>query len=421
LNADLGDSDQAEETSTPADAADVEQAGGRKRLVEIRCGFAELARKEAEAASARVVETKRLLDGQASTVAEAQAEIDPSGTHAAKDAAHRAFRAAVAAARGRGQVEAAAGAWLAEINRVNGQSRILLARVKHEREVADALVSQLAKLSSTAEASATMAASAIEACRAAQAAAAADDATDASGGANTPASAAESRSPADQTSESESTTASASPSAETPTDVEAEEARPSTDWLVIDLKSPDPQAIIRLVRRDSRTLNALVDRLAGADPVARSCWGLLFSNFVDSVAAAAIEDACLVFPAADAFWNQFNQEQCREVARGLAALGFRYDGFGAFSDGRVPGQRDLAMAVGSAGLLPARVRYWPKPDDAAQLFRGVNASSDTFIAAKAPALTLGELVRLLGRRADLLADLWNDWPRVRALLFATNL
>jgi hypothetical protein len=31
------------------------------------------------------------------------------------------------------------------------------------------------------------------------------------------------------------------------------------------------------------------------------------------------------------------------------------------------------------------------------------------------------MVRLLGRRADLLADLWNDWDRVRPLLFATNL
>jgi hypothetical protein len=79
------------------------------------------------------------------------------------------------------------------------------------------------------------------------------------------------------------------------------------------------------------------------------------------------------------------------------------------------------MAVGSVGLLPARVRYWPKPEDAAQLFRGVNPATDAFIAAEAPALTLGEMVRLLGRRADLLADLWNDWDRVRPLLFATNL
>ena len=38
------------------------------------------------------------------------------------------------------------------------------------------------------------------------------------------------------------------------------------------------------------------------------------------------------------------------------------------------------------------------------------------IVASAPALTMGELVRLLDRRAELVADLWNDWPRARPLL-----
>ena len=60
-------------------------------------------------------------------------------------------------------------------------------------------------------------------------------------------------------------------------------------------------------------------------------------------------------------------------------------------------------------------------DEAAELFNGVRASTDTFIAARAPALTLGELVRLLGHRAELLADLWNEWPAIRPLLFSTSL
>jgi len=33
-------------------------------------------------------------------------------------------------------------------------------------------------------------------------------------------------------------------------------------------------------------------------------------------------------------------------------------------------------------------------------------------------LTLGELVSLLGRRADALPELWNEWARVRPLLLA---
>jgi hypothetical protein len=31
-------------------------------------------------------------------------------------------------------------------------------------------------------------------------------------------------------------------------------------------------------------------------------------------------------------------------------------------------------------------------------------------------LTLGELVTMLGRRADGLAEIWNDWGRIRPLL-----
>ena len=427
LSVDPRNSEQSGNVPTPTDDAVLEATGGRGRLVEIRCAFAESARKEAEAASARVMEAKRLLDEQSAAVAEAQAAIDPSATHAIKDDAHRAFRAEVAAARTRSHVEAAAIAWLNKINEINGQGRALQARVKHERELADALVSQLAKLSSTAEASATMAARAIEACRAARAALEAGDAMEAAETAEVsaspaaPAPVASGVEPPTSTAEAAPASASDTRAPATPTESPPDEASVSSDWLVIDLRSVHPQAVVRLMRRDGHALNTLVDRLAGSDPAARSRWGFLLSNFVDSVVAAAIEDACLEFPPGNQFWDQFSAPQSREIARGLAALGYRYDGFGAFAEGRVPTHRDLAMAVDSAGLLPVRVRHWPTPEESAQLFGGVRASGDTFIAGRAPALTLGELVRLLGRRAEPLADLWNEWPQVRPLLFSTDL
>jgi hypothetical protein len=199
------------------------------------------------------------------------------------------------------------------------------------------------------------------------------------------------------------------------------EAQPFADWLVIDLRSPQPQVIVRLMRREGRAINALATKLAGSDPTARSRWGLLLSSFVDSVVAAAMDDACMDFPSENPFWEQFSPAQAREVARGLAALGFRYDGFEGFTDGRVPTQRDLSMAVGSAGLLPARVRAWPRTDEVEFLFRGVRVSADTYIATHAPALTLGELLRILGRGAEQLSELWNNWPLVRPLLFETDL
>jgi hypothetical protein len=113
----------------PAAEAAVEPAGRRSRLVEIRCGFADMARKEAEAASGRVVEARRLCDEQAAAIARAQAAIDPAATHVAKEQAHLSFRTAVAAARDRGQIETAANGWLKEINRINNDGRLAQARI----------------------------------------------------------------------------------------------------------------------------------------------------------------------------------------------------------------------------------------------------------------------------------------------------
>jgi hypothetical protein len=420
LSADSGNSISAEDVRTAAPDGAVEPAGRRSRMVEIRCGFADMARKESEAAAARVIEARRLCDGQAAILAGAQAAIDPAATHHAKDLAHRAFRKAVAAARDRIQVEAAANGWLKEINRINNDGRLAQALIKHERETADVLLAQLAGLTDTAESSAAMAAAAEEACRAAREALAYDQA--ARGGEMPQAPAAD---PVDEPAAAAVAVHAMPPQPDAPvhsmSTAPAVEEKQSTDWLVIDIRSPQPQAIIKLIRRDGHTVNTLVDRLAGADTTARSGWQLLLSNFVDSVVAAAIDEVCFEFPAGHPFWGQFTPEQSREVARGLSALGFRYDRFEGFADGRVPIQRDLALAVGQAGMLPVRIRQWPRPEEIAELFSDVRVMADSFIALRAPALTLGELVRLLGRRAELLADLWNEWPRVRPLLFSTSI
>ena len=421
MSADPGESETQEETPETTDGAP-EPAGGRRRLLEIRCGFAEMARKEADAVSQRVLQTRRLYARRLEAVATAESAVDPVANHAAKDDAHRAFRATVAAARERGQVEVAAIDWLQAINHINSQFRVAQAAAQREREAAQALLADLTELSGTAESSEAMAVEAMAACEAARAALA-----------DRPAEATESDDePAAERPEEEATDAAgpvASPPGAIspnpllsvpPAELPEEEGRLSTDWLVIDIRSPEPQVVIRLMRRESVTFGALVDRLAGSDISMKSCWQLLLSNFVDAVTAAAIDDAFLEFKGGSPFWSQFSDAEAREVARGLAALGFRFDGFASFVGGRIPSQRDLALAVGAAGLLPARVRYWPKPEEAAALYGGVVSSGDAFIAAGAPALTLGELVRLLGRRAEPLADLWNDWDRVRPLLFETH-
>ena len=82
----------------------------------------------------------------------------------------------------------------------------------------------------------------------------------------------------------------------------------------------------------------------------------------------------------------------------------------------MPSQRDLSLALGYAGLDPMRMRHWPNETEMAALFRDVAVAADEHLAIEAGDLTLGELVTMLGRRADGLAEVWNEWGRLRPLL-----
>jgi hypothetical protein len=411
-------------------ADSLDPGSGWSRLVETRCDFAELARWEAEAAETRVAETRRQLDAQLPTLISVQTAVDPQATRAAKEEAQNSFHKAIRRATSRDQVELAAASWLAEINRINGSVRGAPARVQRERETTDALAGDLDRLTAIAEASRAMAESAVEACREAKQARAAAHAEEVAGAAGdlpsgpaapvsarkaahaalAPASiAAPPASIAAQPASSGAPPASAAGSA-------GDASPPEESELPVELRGPKPPMIVRLLQQDRATMSRLVDWLAGPDAEHRRRWQLCLSNFVDAVVATAIDNGCFVFTTGNAFWDQLTMDEAREVARGLAALGFRYDGMGEFADGRVPSQRELSMALGQAGLLTVRVRNWPGPEEAAQLYRQVRVDPIALLVEKAPSISMGELVLMLGRRAETVADLWNDWPRARPLL-----
>jgi hypothetical protein len=425
-------------------AADATSPLGRRRLVEIRCGFAEMATHEAEASDARAGLARQRADAQLAVLSEAMAAADPASDWAAKESAHKAFKASVRAARDRAGVEAAALAWLTEINRINGRLRDAQVRLRREHESTDAMLADRDRLMAAADAARTMAEAAREACLAARRALTAEEAepakddvqagapglTTASAGqtvplapeaaavAEVPFIAAAEMAAAGSEAATELAGFEAEGTAETAPGMPPGRTGPQGDGLFLDLRVIPPQLVVRLLNREIWTLNWLVDQLAGADVNARSSWKLRLSNFVDATIAAAIDDACFDFPGSHPFWGMFTTDQAREIARGLAALGYRYDGFGEFLDGRVPDQRDLALAIGSAGLYPVRIRYWPRAGEYAELYRNLHVASAVFLATRAPSLTLGELVIALGRRAEQLADLWNEWSRARSLLLA---
>jgi hypothetical protein len=163
-------------------------------------------------------------------------------------------------------------------------------------------------------------------------------------------------------------------------------------------------------------MRRLATALAEGDVAAESQWQLHLAAFVDAVRARAIDAAALTYPEDHPFWGLYTQLQCREISAALAALGYRFDGLGGFADGRVPGQRELSLAIGYAGLDPMRVRIWPRESELPLLYADVQVDAGRFVAEAAPELTLGEMIDLLGRRAEELSDLWNAWGRVRPLL-----
>ena len=82
------------------------------------------------------------------------------------------------------------------------------------------------------------------------------------------------------------------------------------------------------------------------------------TGLVGAIVAQAIEASIIDVPDEPAFWEPFTRSQRRDIVAALASLGYHFDGLGGFSDGRVPSQRDLSLAVGYAGLDPMRQRPW---------------------------------------------------------------
>jgi hypothetical protein len=174
--------------------------------------------------------------------------------------------------------------------------------------------------------------------------------------------------------------------------------------------------ILRILRGDRGAMQQAVAQLSAPGSDEAKHWQGLLGGLADALIARSIEASAFDFPRDHFFWGPFNQTESRDIAAGLSSLGFRFDGFGGWVDDRIPSQRDLAMAVGYAGQDPMRVRRWPTEAETQGLLSDVRVAADEYVAAAAGGLTLGELVTLLGRRADGLTELWNEWGTVRPIL-----
>ena len=385
--------DAVDPPAAPRDAAAPDSPCGELRTVaDERCEVASRARVEAERAQETLRAAQRSYDAHLLKAEQATRAADPRAIRAAKDEAQRTFRANRGRATEREAVDAAARDWLLEINRINQEARTASATAAKEQESARSLAGSLDRLTVEADAARIAGETADEAClNARQAAADCEEALQA------PAS-------------SEPAMPSGAPSGLW-TDEPGMAVDPGSA-----LGAMTAPTIFRLLQGDRVALVAVVDRLAGEDPTQRRAWQASISNLVDAILSTAIEASALEFPEDHSFWGPFTLAQSRDIVAGLSSLGYRFDGMGGWLDARVPSQRDLSLALGYAGMDPMRVRRWPNETEMAELFGDVRVAAAEYLALSAGDLTLGELVTMLGPRADALADVWNAWGRIRPLL-----
>jgi hypothetical protein len=364
-----------------------------RRLADERCELATRAQAQASAAADALRRAQRAYDTHTAAAEAATEAAHPRAVRSLKEGAQRDFRAASRAAGSPDAVEAAARTWLLEINRINREAAGASLAAERERESAAAIGARLERMSIDADAARVGAEMANAACVAARTAVADCDER-AEAGIETPA-----------------VTPTPPPTRDPVlSDMAAEEA------LGIALQGGTAPRIFRLLRGDPDVMETLVARLAGDDREEQRRWKLAVAGLLEAILADAIEGAFLRFPYEHSFWGPQTQQQNRDITQALASLGYRFDGLGGWVDERMPGQRELSLAMGYAGLDPMRVRQWPNEGQTAELFVEVEVAADEYLAGAAGDLTLAEMVELLGRRADGLVDLWNHWGRVRPLL-----
>ncbi len=386
------------DADTPGKPRADDPCSGVRTMADERCAVAARARERADATYDGLLAAHRAYDEHITTGQHTSVGGDQRSIRSAKETAQRVFRDARAAALTKDGIEAAARDWLSEINRINNAARDFTLGLERKRQTAEALVTTIERLTVEAEAARISADSAETACAGARHALADCERTDTA------------RLGYEDAPPTETTPVPADPVADDDAELEA----------AFTARDVGQRAIVRLLRGDHDTLGRLVEQLAGAEAHERRRWQLALAQLVDAIVARSIEASVLVFPDDHPFWGGFTRPEQRDIAGGLSSLGYHFDGLGGWADERVPSQRDLSLAVGYAGLDPMRIRRWPTEEETAELYRDVAAAADEYLASAARELTLGELITALGRRADALTEVWNEWPRLRPLLLASG-
>jgi hypothetical protein len=287
-----------------------------------------------------------------------------------KEAARITYRVALASAKGPGQRQAAAAAWLASVDQLNRTTRMALGQVLLWKARLEMLERQV--------------------------------------------------------SDAEWRAAAQRVRAESAEEVSSEARRRMMD---ADRSSDPAEAAshaLRVGRVDMPMLRGLLDgddtirelarRLAvqTGDPASR--WVLLLRTLGELIVASAIDDDRLRFDRTNPLFAQLTPDLSRELMRWLRGLGFRYDPHDGWYGDRSPQPRDLAEALAFAGIEPVSLRPLPTAADLERLPQSIGVAAIEYLAEHAPGLELDHVRRIAGIQSPALADVWDHWTDVRALL-----
>jgi hypothetical protein len=187
----------------------------------------------------------------------------------------------------------------------------------------------------------------------------------------------------------------------------------------VDAESP-AAAARALMRGDRQTLLGLALRLAEETGFEAGRMQLLLLELREQITTRALDEYAFAFPPNHPFWSQFHVDIARGVAASLSAMGYRFDGVGGWADGRSPQIRDLALALSYSGYDPRTLRRPAGQAAIDALWQGTRLRTEEYLLARAPQLTLQQIVDLLGPPGGRLGELWDMWGRLRPLLMRSN-
>jgi hypothetical protein len=187
------------------------------------------------------------------------------------------------------------------------------------------------------------------------------------------------------------------------------------------VRHPDrnsPLVIESMVSGDRRALELAASVVAAHTGSSHAEAQLQLQELVDAIISVAADEGFLLLDTDHPFWASLSFEEAHDVIAALARLGFGFAPAEGWHAGRAPTPPDLSMALAYAGLDARNMRDLPTAGELQSLPGSIGVDARAFLAARAPGLAVDQLVAALGRRAEPLELLWNEWGQVRPVLLS---